>query len=129
MSKTNSIRGDSRLYYDHTNNVAITQWHDNKIVTVVSTLGVKGKTPVSRRKGPVMIDLTTEMSVRKYQKGMGGIDRGDQCRETGAGFCRKAHFKKWYKKSYFAICDFMLLNSFIAWNIAAGERGTKKNDW
>jgi len=73
-----------------------------------------------------MIDLTTEMAVRKYQKGMGGVDRGDQQRETGAGFCRKAHFKKWYKKSFMAICDFMLLNSFIAWNMAAGERHSKK---
>ena len=66
------VRGDSKLYYDHTNNVAFAQWHDNKIATIVSTLGVKGKTPVSRRKGPIMIDLTTEMAVRKYQKGMGG---------------------------------------------------------
>ena len=74
-----------------------------------------------------MIDLTTEMAGRKYQKGMGGVDRGDQHRETGAGFCRKAHFKKWYKKSFFAICDFMLLNSFIAWNIGASNRNTKKN--
>ena len=73
-----------------------------------------------------MIDLTMEIAVRKYQKGMGGVDRGDQQRETGAGFCRKAHFKKWYKKSFFAICDFMLLNSFIAWNMAAAERRSTK---
>ena len=43
MDKKKSVRGDSKLFYDSANNVAVTQWHDNKIVTIVSTLGVKGK--------------------------------------------------------------------------------------
>ena len=55
---------------------------------------------------------------------MGGVDRGDQLRETGAGFCRKAHFHKWYKKSFMAIADFMILNSYVAWNMAANEKYT-----
>jgi len=37
MSKANSERGDSRIFYNNVNNVAIAQWHDNKVVTVVST--------------------------------------------------------------------------------------------
>jgi hypothetical protein len=35
------------------------------------------------------------------------------------GFARKAHFKKWYKKSFFAILDCMLLNALVAWNLSA----------
>lgn len=29
--------------------------------------------------------------------------------------------KKWHKKSYFAILDFLVLNSFHAWNMCAEE--------
>jgi hypothetical protein len=50
---------------------------------------------------------------------MDGVDCGDQYRECGSGFAKKAHFKKWYKKAYFAVLDFMLLNGFFTWNMAA----------
>jgi len=46
------------------------------------------------------------------------VDKGDQIRLHGGGFARKAHYKKWYKKSFFAVLDCMLLNSLIAWNLA-----------
>ena len=52
---------------------------------------------------------------------MYGVDRGDQYRECGGGFAKKAHYKKWYKKAYFAVLDFMLLNGFFAWNMSAKE--------
>ena len=134
MSKNNSNRGNSKVYYDDVNKVAVVQWHDNKVVSVVSTLGVRGKVELQRRSGAKLIDLETEQCVREYQLGMGGVDRGDQIRETGAGFCRKAHLKKWNNKSFFVVCDFMLLNSFLAWNLAAkeyksGKRNIKKCDY
>ena len=131
MTNNNSERGESKLYYDSTNNIDIAQWHDNKVVTVVSTLGVGGIVPVKRRFGADIIDLSTKKCVREYQKFMGGVDRGDQIRETGAGFCRKSHFKKWYSKSFFAVCDFMLLNSYLSWNLATDstERNGKRHLW
>ncbi|KAL3791017.1 hypothetical protein HJC23_003006 [Cyclotella cryptica] len=52
---------------------------------------------------------------------MDAIDRSDQYRERGPGFACKAHYKKWYKKAYFAILDFMVLNSFFAWNMSVAE--------
>ena len=91
MSKKNSNRGDCKLYYDDVNKVAVRQWHNNKVVSVVSTLGVRGKVCIQRRSGANILELDTEMCAREYQLGMGGVDRGDQMRETGAGFCRKAH--------------------------------------
>ena len=126
MTVGNSERGDSKLYYDPSYKIAIAQWHDNKVVNVVSTLGLSGKVQINRRVGQNIVEFSTERCIREYQLYMGGVDRGDQIRETGAGFCRKAHFKKWYKKSFFAICDFMLLNSYIAWNLAAKCRRTTK---
>ena len=57
---------------------------------------------------------------------MFGVDKGDQIRLHGGGFARKAHFKKWYKKSFMAVLDCMLLNSLIAWNIAASDPDLKR---
>ena len=54
---------------------------------------------------------------------MGGVDKGDQLRAHGGGFAKKAHYKKWYKKAYFAVLDCMLMNSYIAWNESVKERG------
>jgi len=53
---------------------------------------------------------------------MFGVDKGDQMRLHGGGFARKAHFQKWYKRSFMAIMDFMLLNSLIKWNMSAKEK-------
>ena len=93
MDKRKSQHGDSKLYYDKASRVALAQWHDNKVVSVVSTLGVAGKVDVQQRSGQSIINVSTEKYVKEYQEYMGGVDRGDQIRETGAGFCRKAHFK------------------------------------
>ena len=97
MTNKNSDRGDSKLFYDNNNHVAIAQWHDSKVVSVVSTLGLGGKVNIKRRSGSKVIDVSTEKCIKEYQSYMGGVDRGDQMRETGAGFCHKARFKKWYK--------------------------------
>jgi hypothetical protein len=49
---------------------------------------------------------------------MFGVDKADQLRAAGGGFALKAHYKKWYKKGFFAILDCMLLNAYIAWNLS-----------
>ena len=127
MTKSNSNRGEYKFYYDRHNKKALVQWHDNRIVNIVSSLGL-GKVEIKRRVGSQLREYCTEKCVVKYQKHMGGVDRGDQIRQRGSGFCRKAHFKKWYKKSFFAILDFMLLNSYTAWQMASNMRKTKINE-
>jgi len=39
----------------------------------------------------------------------------------GGGFASKAHYKKWYKKAYFAVLDFVMSNAFFAWNMSAED--------
>ena len=82
---------------------------------------VSGKVAVSRRSGADILNLEVEKALKAYQDGMDAVDRGDQYREGGGGFASKAHYKKWYKKAYFAVLDFMLLNAFFAWNMAAKD--------
>ena len=98
------------------------------MVRLTSTLEVSGEVDVKRRSGSNILDLKVEKALREYQEYMDGVDRGDQYRETGSGFATKAHYKKWYKKAYFAILDFMILNAFFAWNMSAEEEPTL-NRW
>ena len=119
--KTSGECGLSKVLYDRTNKLLVLQWLDNKVVSCTSTLGVSGLVPVNRRSGSQILNLTVERALKCYQEGMDGVDRGDQYRECGGGFAKKAHYKKWYKKAYFAVLDFMLLNGFFAWNMSAKE--------
>jgi hypothetical protein len=60
--------------------------------------------------------LQVPRPLKTYHLYMKAVDKGDQGRLHMGGFARKAHFQKWYKKSFFAVLDFMLMNSICAWN-------------
>lgn len=119
-------RGSNMVLYDKTNKVLVLQWKDNKVVSCTSTLGVSGLVPVKRRVGPNVVEFQVEKALRAYQEYMDAVDRGDQIREVGSGFASKAHYKKWYKKAFFAVIDFMLLNSLFAWNMSANDDTLKR---
>ena len=119
-------RGSYSIAYDKVNEVLILEWKDNKIVKCCSTLGIHSIVPIKRRVGPDIVVFPCPSALVEYQQNMGGVDRGDQTRLMGAGFATKAHYKKWYKKAFFAILDFMLLNSFTAWNMAVAEGDSTK---
>ena len=40
LTKSNNKRGDSKLCYNPKNLVAIAQWNENKVISVVSILGI-----------------------------------------------------------------------------------------
>ena len=75
-------------------------WNDNKVVNVVSTLSVSGKMAIQCRIGKDLHSFPVEKCVKKYQQGMGGVDKFNQRNKAGGGFATKAHFKKWYKKTH-----------------------------
>ena len=134
LSKKDDDRGTSKVLYDKVNKILVTQWVDSKVVSCTSTLNVSGLVDVKRRSGSTILNLLVERSLKLYQEGMDAVDRGDQYRELGAGFASKSHYKKWYKKAFFAVLDFMLLNSFFAWNMAtmthnSGKYVVTKNEY
>lgn len=91
------------------------------MVSLTATLEVSGEVPVSQRSGSVILSLMVERTLKYYQEGIHGVDYSDQYRERGSGFTTKAHCKRWYKKAYFTILDFIVLNSFFAWNVSTPE--------
>jgi hypothetical protein len=74
-----------------------------------------------------LLILQGPQQLKQYHRFMFGVDKGDQSRMHLGGFARKAHFKKWYKKSFFAILDCMLLNSLISWNLSAEMDGLERS--
>ena len=112
--------------------MVITRWKDSKVLQTVSTVMEQGVSSVQRRTGASLIQVSCPNDIIKYQKYMGGVDRGDQHRVIGAGFSNVAHFKKWYKKCFLGIADFSMLQAFAAWNISinecsSGSRGGMRN--
>jgi Transposase IS4 len=115
-------RGKFKLCADKINHILALQWVDSKVVNVVSSYCDTGVGAVHHRVGSQRPDVPCPSCLMRYQRTMFGVDKGDQMRVHGGGFAAKAHYKKWYKKQFLAIIDCMLLNAFVAWNMAAGGR-------
>ena len=118
LVKTKKNRGTMKLIHDTENGVICGQWVDSKVVNFVSSYEDIGYGTVNRQIGSKKIEFNCPNILKMYQQTMGAIDRGDQMRVQGGGFATHVHFKKWYKRTYLAILDCMLLNAYIAWNLS-----------
>ena len=121
LLKKTSPRGTVKLYYDSTNKIICGQWNDNKVVNFVSSWLNKGVVDIKRQVGPNKKIFKCSSALVYYQKTMGAVDKGDQMRAHGGGFSTKVHFKRWYKRVFLGLLDCMLLNSHLAWNMAASS--------
>ena len=65
--------------------------------------------------------ISVEIALKLYYEYMGSVDCVNQCREVGRGFAAKLHYKKWYKQTFFALLNFMLLNGWFRWNMGVEE--------
>lgn len=119
-------RGTSFLCYDSQNRVTVGQWLDSKVVNFCSSLNDSGLDQVKRQVGSDKMTFDCPRVLIRYQQTMGAIDKGDQMRSHGGGFAARGHFKKWYKRVYLAIMDCGLLNSYLAWNLAAKDPQTRR---
>ena len=105
-------RGSFIRLVDKRLGMVATRWKDSKILQTVSTVMMSGVDEVARRVGSTIIKVSCPNDIIKYQKHMGGVDKGDQHRVMGAGFANVAHFKKWYKKAFMGLADFSFLQAF-----------------
>ena len=126
LKKGKTNRGETLLFHDPVNGLIFGQWSDSKVVNFVSSYEDVGSGKVLRQVGPNKVELLCPVPLIRYQQNMGGVDNGDQMRLQFGGFGTKVKFKKWYKKAAFGIMDVMLLNSYIAWNLSAGERARSR---
>ena len=67
-------KGESLVLHNEINRVLAVQWLDNKLVSCMSTLGETGLIPVQQRKGDELLQLSVEITLKRYQDGMGGVN-------------------------------------------------------
>ena len=83
--------------YDPDNDLLYMQWKDNKVVNLISTLGVSGVTTVEHRIGVEQKTIQCEKNIVRYVNKMNGVDVVDYHQKIGGGLAQSAHHKKWYK--------------------------------
>lgn len=104
--KENQVaRGD--WYARHSGDIALVTWKDVKLVTVMSTYHNHEMVP-GRRAG---VSREKPVSVRDYNKYMGGVDLKDQKLSTFLFERKRGH--KWYMKVFKRLLNTSLLNAFI----------------
>jgi Transposase IS4 len=113
-------RGTYKFSVDKSNKIVCCQWVDSKVVNCVSSCVTSEVEEVKRQVGSTKKTFPCPVILRRYQKTMMGVDKSDQMRALG-GFASKAHYKKWYKRAFFAILDMMTLNAYIVWNLSCKD--------
>ena len=66
--------GESLVLYDTVSRLLAIKWMKNKVVNCILTLEKTGPVPVQQRKGSVILDLNSEIALKRYQAGMGAVD-------------------------------------------------------
>ena len=94
-------------------NLAIVQWHDKRIVSVLSTVHSDAPIQVERRSrhapnGREIVEKPE--AVVEYNKFMGGVDRGDQFLSY-YGFPHRT--VKWWRRAFLFLFDSAIVNSYI----------------
>ena len=93
-------------------NMAIVQWHDKRVVSLLST--VHSDTPVQIERRCTHVSGGHEVvekpeAIIEYNKFMGGVDRGDQLLSY-YGFPHRT--VKWWRRAFFFLFDAAIVNSY-----------------
>ena len=88
-------RGSPDVVTDDNAKIAFVRWKDNKVITVISSKyglnpTAKTKRYIKEKKGQVVIEQ--HQCIKKYNEGMGGVDRLDQ---NIATYMTAHRSKKW----------------------------------
>lgn len=91
----------------------IVQWHDKRVVSVLSTLHDDSLVTVERRSRQVQggrQQVEKPEAIVEYNKYMGGVDRGDQLLSY-YGYPHRT--RKWWRRAMFFLIDAAIVNSYI----------------
>ena len=91
----------------------VVQWHDKRIVSVLTTIYDDTPVPVQWRSGhaPNRQEVVEKPhAIVEYNKYKGGVDRGDQLL-TYYGYPHRT--RKWWRRAFFFLFDAAVVNSYI----------------
>ena len=92
--------------------MSVVQWHDKRVVSVLSTIHDDTPVPVERRsrRAPGGRETVEKpRAVVEYNKYMGGVDRGDQLLSY-YGYPHRT--RKWWRRAFFFLFDAAVVNSY-----------------
>ena len=104
-------------------NMSVVQWHDKRIVSILTTMHSEKPVEVQRRSrsapgGREVVEKPE--AVVEYNRFMGGVDRGDQLLSY-YGFPHRT--VKWWRRAFFFLFDAAIVNSYIMYCITKkGQR-------
>ena len=111
-AKQSLKKGERRgIPLDSTMNVV--QWHDKRIVSILSTIHGDNTVSVERRSRHAVGGRETvekPEAITEYNRYMGGVDRGDQLLSY-YGFPHRT--VKWWRRAFFFLFDAAIVNSYI----------------
>jgi hypothetical protein len=113
----NWARGKARgsMWWDRTPPVLTLQWKDNKVVSLLTTIGNANETLQVTRKAKTgnawrQINVRQPVAIKEYNMFMNGVDRSDQILANN-NCLRKC--MRWWKALFFHLIDIAIVNSYI----------------
>ena len=110
-AKSRLEKGERRLF-PVDEGMSVVQWHDKRVVSVLSTIHDDTPVAVERRSSRAPGGRETvekPRAVVEYNKYMGGVDRGDQLL-TYYGYPHRT--RKWWRRTFFFLFDAAVVNSY-----------------
>ena len=117
-----ALRKGNRRAISVDDDMAIVQWHDKRMVSILSTLHSDKPVQVERRSRNVSggrEQVEKPEAVVEYTKYMGGVDRGDQLLSY-YGFPHRT--VKWWRRAFFFLFDAAIVNSYIMYCLTVTGR-------
>jgi hypothetical protein len=101
-------RGDAQILFSH--DIAAIRWIDKKPIHMLSTMHSNiSMTDTGKNDYKTGNPILKPKAVIDYNRGMGGVDRNDQCL---ASFPLMRRYSKGYKKIFFYLADMALYNTY-----------------
>jgi len=103
-------RGKLKVAVNKDHGLIALGWTDGNPVHFLSSVDGNSLTSVTRRVGLEQTSVRAPVAIKKFNKGMQGVDRFDQLMSLYSLASRHG-FKKWYKKMMMALLDVGLVNT------------------
>ena len=94
-------------------NIAVVQWHDKSVVSILMTEHNAAPFLVDRRSRHVSggcKEVEKPQAVVEYNKYIGGVDQGDQLL-SHYGFPH--HNVRWWRQAFYYLLDIAIVNNYI----------------
>lgn len=113
----NLKRGERRCM--STDKIMVLQWRDKRIVHMLTTFHEDTVVTTAKTNRETGESIVKPLCIDQYNKNMGTIDKVDMLLSPVNCLHKSV---KWYKKVFFFLMDYALLNAYSMWKVYTGEQ-------